>query len=110
MTKHAANKTKDLSGSNGFVLMFFFFYSAKSLLSPADFQTQTSSVGKIPPLPTVIDTSDFPGEFNFEILFEEGKSRPTKHTPWTFSPSLGKLFAKINSMVPIAVRLKGNWT
>ena len=98
--------------------MFFFFYSAISLLSPADFQTQpdgssplkTSSVGKIPPLPTVIDTSDFPGEFNFEILFEDEKLRPAKYTPWTFSPSLGKLFAKINSMVPIAVRLKGNWT
>ena len=67
-------------------------------------------MGKVTPLPTVIDTSDFPGQFNFEILFENEKPRPAKCTPWTFSPSLGKLFAKMNSMVPIAVRLKGKWT
>ena len=93
-------------------MFLFFFNSAISLLSPADFQTQPDgrSSLKIPPLPTLVDTSDFPGQFNFQILFEEEKSHPTKHTPWTYSSSLGKLFAKINSIVPIAVRLKGKWT
>jgi len=66
----------------------------------------------LPPLlfPTLGDTTGFPYEFNLEILFGDEKGYPAiRDTAWTYSSSLEKLFTKINTVVPIAVRLGGKW-
>ena len=59
------------------------------------------------PLPLILANTDFPGSYGFDIGFEEEKSPPTKSAQWTYSPHLDKLFMKMESIVPIQLKLQG---
>ena len=59
------------------------------------------------PQPLIVSNTDFPGQYGFDLGFEEEKSPPTKSAQWTYSPYLEKLFVKMRCIVPIRLKLQG---
>jgi len=58
------------------------------------------------PQPLIVSNTDFPGQYGFDLGFEEEKSPPTKSAQWTYSPYLEKLFVKMRCIVPIRLKLQ----
>lgn len=64
-----------------------------------------------PPIPEsgiVPTNTNFPGEYNFGISFEQQPEKTTKSTSWTYSDSLDKLFVVHKKACPVKFRVDEN--
>ena len=50
---------------------------------------------------------EYPGPYQFEVMFEHVAGTPTKSINWTYSEEVKKLFVRMNTICPIRFKVVG---